>query len=111
MDLTKEVYTTVNRYFTKLSQVGYVPDSEINKILILFIIDDIISRFTLTENEFRQINGALTCLFGTSCLIPYPDYIIEHKVLNKQPKRILQLKITETNTFRSGELNSLRELE
>lgn len=38
-----------------------------------FVYDDY--RGLLSKENYSLIEKALDCLFGTSCLIPYPDYI------------------------------------
>lgn len=32
-------------------------------------------RVYITEPDYRIIQNALNCLYGSSCLIPYPNYI------------------------------------
>lgn len=65
-----ELYNTLNRYFKRLSQVGYVPDSETFSVLVLSYIVEVKSLFTLTQEEEYIIEKAMACLQG-SCLIPY----------------------------------------
>lgn len=111
MELANVAYTAISRYFTRLSQTGYVPYYEVNKMLALFIIKDIVDKFILTEEQFRQINDALTCLYGSSCLLPYPDYIIEHRALNVMRNYINCLRITDEDLLRSAEIRKLRRIE
>lgn len=61
---------TLNRYFNRLSQVGYIPDVDVFSVLILDYITGIKESYTLTSEEESVINKALNCLQGT-CLIPY----------------------------------------
>ena len=32
-------------------------------------------RGLLSKNDYCLIENALNCIYGTSCLIPYPDYV------------------------------------
>lgn len=68
--MENELYDTLNRYFKRLSQVGYVPDDDVYSILIYVYISDIKKNIKLTLDEENIINKAIACLQGT-CLIPY----------------------------------------
>lgn len=37
-------------------------------------------RVYITENDYRIIQNALNCLYGSSCLIPYPNYINDNNL-------------------------------
>lgn len=69
------IYTVLERYFTSLEHRGYVRDSEVKKVLLLSAIQDIVEHFTgyITEDDYKALNNALYCIFGSSCLTPYPD--------------------------------------
>ena len=70
-------YDALCRYFTHLCNVGYMKQSEVNKLLILTTIQRLVDcdfRGCLTKEDYNNINDALYNLYGTSCLIPYPDY-------------------------------------
>lgn len=64
-----EFYNTLNRYFKRLSQVGYIPDSDVFSVLVLSYITEI-SEYNLTPEEQYTVEKAISCLQG-SCLIPY----------------------------------------
>ena len=66
----KRLYDTLNRYFNRLSQVGYIPDNEMFSVLVLDYITEIKEEFSLTPEQGHIIDEALSCLQG-SCLIPY----------------------------------------
>lgn len=63
------VFETINKYFTRLSQVGYIPDKDIYSILLLCYINEL-QDLTLTNEEQAVIDKALSCIQG-SCLIPF----------------------------------------
>ena len=90
MDLTNEVYNSVNNYFSALSHLGYKSDGEVNQLLIFSFIEELLygplAEF-ITEDDYRDINNSLYCLYG-SCLIPFPDYkkgisFVTNNVLDK----------------------------
>lgn len=72
------VYTAISRYFNMLSKFGYVNYDEVYNILYLILIRDFIYNYFygyITEDDYRYIERSLYCLFGKSCLIPYPEYL------------------------------------
>lgn len=78
------VYNSLVTYFNVLSALGYKKYKDIKKILALILIKDFIySDFYgyITEEDYRQIERALYCIFGSSCLVPYPDFC--DKPMNK----------------------------
>lgn len=65
-----ELYNTLNRYFKRLSQVGYISDNETFSVLVLYYITKVMDSSILTQEEKYIIDKAISCLQG-SCLIPY----------------------------------------
>lgn len=63
-------YDVLNRYFRRLSQVGYIPDNDTFSVLVLTYITELNNTHTLTIEQKYIIEKALSCLQG-SCLIPY----------------------------------------
>ena len=98
------------RYFNTLSKLGYKSYSDVNKLLVLSIIEDILSgelSFFVTEEDYRSITNALYCIMGNNCLIDLPSYdtwdstIQENK--NMGSYRLTEgdvLRITEDSIFR-----------
>lgn len=64
------LYDTLNRYFKRLSQVGYIPDNDTFSVLVLTYITKLKEENSLTSEQNFIIEKALSCLQG-SCLIPY----------------------------------------
>ena len=68
------VSSSLERYFSSLSHIGYKSYSEVNKLLVLLFIEEILcgpmSEF-ITEEDRKSIYSATVCLYG-SCMIPYP---------------------------------------
>ena len=108
MELTNEVYNSVNRYFKSLSHLGYKPDKEVFQLLVFTFIEEMLYgslSYYITEEDYRTINSALYCIYG-SCLIPYPDYKRSYdSVINNV---LDPYRITETEVIRSSENLELR---
>lgn len=64
------LYEILNRYFNRLSQVGYISDNATFSVLVMSYITDIKNHFSLTKEEEYIIDRAIECIQG-SCLIPY----------------------------------------
>ena len=80
------LYETLCKYFGHLCNTGYMKQSEVNKVLFLCAIQKLIDcdfRGFLDEQDYDLISKALYKLYGTSCLLPYPDYY------NNKTKRIM----------------------
>ena len=72
------LYNSLCRYFTTLTRVGNASYTSVNKLLVLmfykhFIYEDY--RGNLSKEDYNTIEKALDCLFGSTCLIPYPNYL------------------------------------
>lgn len=71
------VYEALCRYFTRLCNTGHIKQSETSKLLLLTFIQRMVDcdfRGYLNEEDYNKINCALYNLYGTTCLIPFPDY-------------------------------------
>ena len=98
------------RYFNTLSKLGYKSYSDVNKLLILSIIEDILSgelSFFVTEEDYRSITNAIYCIMGNNCLIDLPSYdtwdSAIHENKNRGSYRLTEgdvLRITEDSIFR-----------
>ena len=72
------LYSTITDYYKILQRRGFFNYSETMKILILCFFRDFIFhdyRGILSKEDYHDIEKALNCLFGSNCLIPYPDYL------------------------------------
>lgn len=108
MELTNEVYNSVNRYFSVLSHIGYKPYNEVEQLLIFTFIEEMLysplSQY-LTEEDYNAINNSLYCLYG-SCMIPFPDY--KRSIDSTVYRMPDEYRITETGTLRLSESSELR---
>jgi len=72
------LYEALTKYYHALELKGYMSKSHSVKLLILCFIRDFMFndyRAVLGKEDYCLIERALDCLYGTSCLIPYPDYL------------------------------------
>ncbi len=72
------VYTSVNWYFHVLEKTGYVSQPDVNALLVLIFFYDFIYRDYrgyISRDDYKTIERAMNCLYGKSCLIPYPAYL------------------------------------
>lgn len=109
MEVTNDVFNSINRYFHSLSNLGYKKDKDVYNLLIYIFIEEILcgpsSQF-ITEEDYNNIDKALYCLYGTSCTIPYLDYKKTHKdVVKSMPD---EYRISEDGILRMSEIGNIR---
>ena len=62
-------------YFNTLVSTGYKCYNDVNKLLFLSMIEEITSgplSHYVSDSDYNSINNALYCIYGTTCIIPYP---------------------------------------
>lgn len=72
------LYNALSRYYHALEVKGYMPIIQAYKLLVLIFYKDFVYsdyRGIITEKDYMLIEKVLDCLYGTTCLIPYPDYL------------------------------------
>lgn len=72
------VYEALVKYYHALELKGYMNAGHSFKLLVLSFYKDYINqdyRGLISKEDYRLIERALECIYGTSCLIPYPDYL------------------------------------
>ena len=75
--MCERVYNSLTSYFTSLKNIGYRKQSDVNRLLVFIAIQELLDndfRGLVSEEDYDIINKALYCLYGSTCLIPYPDY-------------------------------------
>lgn len=100
------VYESLSRYYHALEMKGYMAYGESVKLLLLVFYKDFVFhdyRGLLSKEDYQYIEKALNCLFGSSCLIPYPDYLkmgklylgeiteMAHRVKNLEDTSVVKL--------------------
>lgn len=75
-DLNNIALGALDRYFAVLEKVGYISNSETNKLLLLQFLQEFLQEYSyyITEEDYNIIDKLLQCLSSGSCLIPYRDY-------------------------------------
>lgn len=77
------IFEALHKYFTRLKQIGYHSYNDVNKILVMIFVNDITTndyRGRLSESDYVSIDRTMACLFGSSCLIPYNEYLKMNKL-------------------------------
>lgn len=72
------LYDALSSYYNALEKKGYMSYSHAQKLLVLIFYKDFILkdyRGLLSKEDYHLIERALDCLYGTTCLIPYPGYL------------------------------------
>lgn len=72
------VYDGLSTYYNTLEKTGYLPFTNAVKLLVLSFYKDFVYhdyRGMLSRDDYHYIETALDCLYGSTCLIPYPDYL------------------------------------
>ena len=72
------LYNSLSKYYYALEQTGYMSNTHAKKLLLLIFYRDFTLRDfrgKLSKDDYHLIEKALDCLWGSSCLIPYPDYL------------------------------------
>lgn len=105
-ELREDLRCLLDNYFTILTKIGYVKDGEVFKLLVyMFIILHVLNgefQYYVSEEDYKNIYKALNCLWGTTCLIPYPTW--KKGALKRSFK-------TGTSRYRISEDRILRSLE
>jgi len=77
MEIANDAYCQIKRYFDVLGKTGYYPEGDVGKFIIylyiIYLLEGELSDF-VTDEDYRTIYKALVCLWGSSCLIPYPEW-------------------------------------
>lgn len=92
----------LTKYYHALEVKGYMSKVHSEKLLVMafywdFIYNDY--RALLSKRDYCLIERALDCIYGTSCLIPYPDYLKMGKLhlgdMTEMAQRVKTLEETE----------------
>lgn len=101
--MDKVLYDSLLRYFTTLAKVGNMSYNSVAKLLVLifykhFIYEDY--RGNLSKKDYSTIEQALDCLFGSTCLIPYPNYLEMGKLrLGDMTEMVHRITANENHTL------------
>lgn len=71
------LFQSLSNYFSTLTRVGYVSNIDTERLMIFDFIYELLDgecKGFITEKDYLEIHKALYCLYGSTCLIPYPEY-------------------------------------
>ena len=96
------VYNSITQYYTALEKTGYMPYNNVLSLLLLCFFRDFVYqdfRANISRGDYHTIEKALNCLFGSNCLIPYPDYLKMGKLhigeITEMAQRVKTLEETD----------------
>ena len=96
------LYNSLSSYFHALEYKGYMPYTQMQKLLVLIFYRDFVYndyRGLISKDDYLMIERALDCLYGSTCLIPYPDYLKMGKLhigeMTEMANRVKNLENTE----------------
>ena len=72
------IYSALTGYYKTLEKLGYYKYENVFRLLLLCFYRDFVFndyRGILKRKDYAEIEQALNCLYGTNCLMPYPDYL------------------------------------
>jgi hypothetical protein len=96
------IFNTITDYYKVLQRRGYHSYKDVKRILVLsfyrnFVMNDY--RGLISREDYSYIERALNCMFGSTCLIPYPDYLKMGKLhigeMTEMANRVKNLENTE----------------
>jgi hypothetical protein len=110
------LYSSLSSYFNALEYKGYMSYTQAQKLLILAFYRDFVFndyRGLINKEDYHQIESALDCLYGSTCLIPYPDYLKMGKLhlgdtteLASRVKTLEQTKVLKAEDLTGGSYGS-----
>lgn len=70
------LYNACLRYFTSLVNYGFRSERDVKKLLMYVYIQELVNTTSIVipEDDYKHLENALYCLYGSTCLIPYPNY-------------------------------------
>lgn len=96
------IFNALTSYYNVLEKLGYMADSHLHKLLLLSFYRDFVFhdyRGLLDKCDYHLIEQALDCIYGSTCLIPYPDYLKMNKLhlgsMTEMAQRVKTLEDTE----------------
>ena len=69
------LYQSLYRYFQTRSNYGYKSYDGVIKLIIYMFLVEFLDEFRdrLTDEEIRQVEMMINCLYGSDCLISFPS--------------------------------------
>lgn len=92
--------TSLISYFDTLSKFGYISYKDVYKLLVLDFVKELTSSgfsYFITEDDYKHLQNMLYCLFGSSCLIPYPDFKSGASIIPEFNDTPIRVNMDKTN--------------
>lgn len=119
------LYKSCVKYFTSLANYGYKSEAEVKKLLFYIFIQELVNTpsVVISESDYKELENALYCIYGTTCLIPYPEYCENPMYLHlgdmtevaarleEAERAIQEIKDTATPESQLGVLRRVEQLE
>jgi len=116
------IYNAMCHYFNALSKTGYMSYPQMQKLLLLCFYRDFVFhdyRGILSQEDYALIDRALDCLWGSTCLIPYPDYLkmgklhlgemteMAQRIKNAENTKVVKVKVEDDEGFYEKEITDI----
>ena len=74
--MDNQIFNSLDQYFKTLSNYGYMSYDHTYDMMLMIIIQDIITKFAciITQEDYQMMSSLLENKYGTSCLMPYPEF-------------------------------------
>lgn len=97
--IEKTIIESINKYYDTLKEIGYVNQSNVDKLIILIFIGEIINEFPpLGEKDYNALYKLWDCLAQSNCLISWADYA-KYSGIKLNNNSSMRIRITD-NTIR-----------
>ena len=121
------LYNAYSNYFHALETTGYMKQKNVESLLILDFYYQLIYqdyRGYINKEDYHTLERALNCLYGTNCLIPYPDYlkmgklhigemteVLDRVKVNEEVLAVYDKRITDNDVLIEDNIRRLDEAE
>ncbi len=109
-NLTTITSHSTNQYFNLLSYVGYLKQTEVDKLLVISFIEELLNSdlaFSITEQEYKLMMQVVFCLIGDSCL--FTDYpFLGYEATIRDNRDMFIPRITEDRQLRKTQQSEFR---
>lgn len=112
--MNEMIFEGVNSYYNALEKLGYMSHNNMERLLLLIFYRDFVYsdyRGILSKDDYLLIEKALDCLYGTTCLIPYPDYLRMGKLYLGEVTELSQRlrNIEDTDVLKAADISSAED--
>jgi len=110
------LYNSCLRYFTSLADFGFKNEMDVKKLLFYVYIQELVNTTSvvISKEDYKHIESALYNLYGTTCLIPYPDYCKDPMSAHLGDIAELSARVTkveEANAQQDGRLDTIEQTQ